>query len=213
MPGRFRSAQPYGTGHINETYAATYDGPAGPVRFIHQRINPHVFREPMRLMDNVARVLAHAATRLAVELAELLRVELLGLFIEDMGLKHFSTMPFAREIHALGGDWLRLIYAIAEHRELEPRERDLIALDAARDVQSRHHWKRVATAAELADAAADERRVCVECAHLTAARGCAVWSQAGRSEGSAGVPGALQRCASFRLRQGSKRDTRTRVQE
>ena len=45
------------------------------------------------------------ATRLAMEFAELLGAELLGLFIEDIGLRRFSAMPFAREIHALGGDW------------------------------------------------------------------------------------------------------------
>ncbi len=49
-----------------------------------------------------------AATRLAVELAELFGAELLGLFIEDIGLSHFSAMPFAREILALGGDWRRV---------------------------------------------------------------------------------------------------------
>ncbi|BCS32794.1 hypothetical protein TBR22_A20160 [Luteitalea sp. TBR-22] len=59
------AAAPYGSGHINETYAATYDQAGTPVRYIHQRINGHVFREPERLMDNVARVLTHAATRLA----------------------------------------------------------------------------------------------------------------------------------------------------
>jgi aminoglycoside phosphotransferase (APT) family kinase protein len=37
------------------------------VRYIHQRINGHVFRQPDRLMDNVSRVLTHAATRLAGE--------------------------------------------------------------------------------------------------------------------------------------------------
>ena len=56
---------PYGSGHINETYAATYDQAGTPVRYIHQRVNGHVFREPERLMDNVARVLAHAARRVA----------------------------------------------------------------------------------------------------------------------------------------------------
>lgn len=49
-----------------------------------------------------------AATRLAIELAQLFGAELLGLFIEDIGLSHFSAMPFAREIHALGGDWRRV---------------------------------------------------------------------------------------------------------
>ncbi|WP_396626924.1 mucin desulfatase [Luteitalea sp.] len=65
IPGTPRTAVAYGSGHINETYAATYDQAGTPVRYVHQRINHHVFREPERLMDNVARVLAHAATRVA----------------------------------------------------------------------------------------------------------------------------------------------------
>jgi hypothetical protein len=46
-----------------------------------------------------------AAARLAAEFAELLGAEWLGLFIEDLGLRYFSAMPFAREIHTIGGDW------------------------------------------------------------------------------------------------------------
>ena len=63
--GTLRAAAPHGSGHINETYAATYDQAGRDVRYIHQRINDRVFREPERLMDNVSRVLAHAAARLA----------------------------------------------------------------------------------------------------------------------------------------------------
>ena len=62
--GCLRGAVPHGSGHINETYAATYDQAGRDVRYIHQRINSHVFGQPERLMDNVARVLAHAAVRL-----------------------------------------------------------------------------------------------------------------------------------------------------
>ena len=45
----------HGSGHINETYAATYDQAGARVRYVHQRINGHVFREPLLLMDNVSR--------------------------------------------------------------------------------------------------------------------------------------------------------------
>ena len=62
--GTFRGAVRHGSGHINETFAATYDQAGRDVRYIHQRINDHVFGQPERLMDNVARVLAHARTRL-----------------------------------------------------------------------------------------------------------------------------------------------------
>jgi len=65
LQGRWVQAVAHGSGHINETYAATYDQAGTPVRYIHQRINGQVFGEPVRLMENVARVLTHAAGRLA----------------------------------------------------------------------------------------------------------------------------------------------------
>jgi hypothetical protein len=62
--GDFAEAAPYGSGHINDTYAAVYRQSGAPVRYIHQRINERVFRDPIRLMDNVARVTAHAHLKL-----------------------------------------------------------------------------------------------------------------------------------------------------
>jgi hypothetical protein len=43
--------------------------------------------------------------KLAVELADLLDVELLGLFLEDTGLRNLAGIPFAREFRLLGGGW------------------------------------------------------------------------------------------------------------
>ncbi len=66
------------------------------------------------------------ATALAVEFAELFDIELFGLFIEDLGLRHLSGMPFAREISSLGGGWRPIEQARAT------RELDLAAGDAER---------------------------------------------------------------------------------
>jgi hypothetical protein len=49
-----------------------------------------------------------SATALAVEFASLLDVELLGLFIDDLGLRHLAAMPTARAISASGAGWSRL---------------------------------------------------------------------------------------------------------
>lgn len=65
LHGTYLGAVPWGSGHINETYAATYNQAGTHVRYIHQRINHHVFRQPEALMHNVARVLAHAGASLA----------------------------------------------------------------------------------------------------------------------------------------------------
>lgn len=43
--------------------------------------------------------------RLAVELADLLQLDLLGLLLEDTSLKRLVNIPFAREFQPLGGGW------------------------------------------------------------------------------------------------------------
>ncbi len=56
LGGDFIQAEPYGTGHINDTYASQIRTASGEKRFIHQRINQNVFPRPDELMENVARV-------------------------------------------------------------------------------------------------------------------------------------------------------------
>lgn len=64
IPGDFQGATPYGSGHINDTFAATFDQAGTPVRYIFQRINPHVFQQPVALMENIVRVTRHVRERL-----------------------------------------------------------------------------------------------------------------------------------------------------
>jgi aminoglycoside phosphotransferase (APT) family kinase protein len=65
IPGDFQSASPYGSGHINDTYAATFDQAGCRLRYILQRINHRVFKDPVVLMQNIGRVTAHVRRRLA----------------------------------------------------------------------------------------------------------------------------------------------------
>ena len=46
--------QPYGDGHINETYCVRQ-----PVQFILQKLNTHVFHDPDSVMENIVRVTEH----------------------------------------------------------------------------------------------------------------------------------------------------------
>lgn len=46
-------------GHINETYIAAYYQAGTRVRYIHQRINTDVFKNPDHVMENVMRVTKH----------------------------------------------------------------------------------------------------------------------------------------------------------
>ncbi|MDH4197761.1 MAG: aminoglycoside phosphotransferase family protein [Candidatus Aminicenantes bacterium] len=59
IEGEFLDAGPYGTGHINDTYASRFRKGGAVVRYIHQRVNPHVFKRPDLVMANVERVTKH----------------------------------------------------------------------------------------------------------------------------------------------------------
>lgn len=63
----FKEARPYGNGHINDTYLARCDQAGLQTRYIVQRINHHVFKDPERLMENVSRVTTHALETLLAE--------------------------------------------------------------------------------------------------------------------------------------------------
>ena len=63
--GELLHAEPCKVGHINETYTATYDQGGVQVRYIHQRINHEVFRDPIGLMENLHRVTTHVRKKLA----------------------------------------------------------------------------------------------------------------------------------------------------
>jgi hypothetical protein len=62
--GQFRSAEPYGSGHINDTYCAVFDQAGTTTRYILQRINHGIFRQPMALMENIQRVTVHVAAKM-----------------------------------------------------------------------------------------------------------------------------------------------------
>ncbi|HUD46263.1 MAG TPA: aminoglycoside phosphotransferase family protein [Candidatus Baltobacteraceae bacterium] len=65
LRGEFVAAAPYGTGHINDTYCVVLDHGGRRARYIVQRINHHVFKNPPALMENVQRVTAHLAQKSA----------------------------------------------------------------------------------------------------------------------------------------------------
>lgn len=62
LSGDIVSVTPYGNGHINDTYLVVTTGT--PARYIMQRVNHHVFREPDLLMGNVLRVTEHLRARM-----------------------------------------------------------------------------------------------------------------------------------------------------
>lgn len=57
--GPFVSAEPYGSGHINDTFKLTIDQGGTNTFYILQRINNNIFPNIDKLMDNIKRVTEH----------------------------------------------------------------------------------------------------------------------------------------------------------
>lgn len=62
IPGRCRSVEPFGSGHIHDTYLARFDDR----RYILQRLNRQVFPDVDALMENVSRVIGHLSGLLSL---------------------------------------------------------------------------------------------------------------------------------------------------
>ena len=58
--GDFISVKPFGSGHINDTFLATYDQAGVTLHYTLQHLNTNVFKDPVGLMDNVKRVTEHS---------------------------------------------------------------------------------------------------------------------------------------------------------
>jgi Ser/Thr protein kinase RdoA (MazF antagonist) len=67
IKGEFISAEPYGNGHINDTYRVVFQDRGVPALYILQRINNRIFKEPAALMENIRRVVTHLAPLVAKE--------------------------------------------------------------------------------------------------------------------------------------------------
>ena len=62
--GSLLESAPYGNGHINDTLVAVFSQAGTRVRYIFQRINGRIFKDPEALMDNIVRVTAEARHQL-----------------------------------------------------------------------------------------------------------------------------------------------------
>jgi Ser/Thr protein kinase RdoA (MazF antagonist) len=65
IDGEFLGAQPFGSGHINDTYRVMLQ--SGGKSFFHilQRVNRNIFKNPDALMQNIQRVTAHLSAQMA----------------------------------------------------------------------------------------------------------------------------------------------------
>lgn len=80
--------------------------------------------------------------RLAVDLAELLQLDLLGLFLEDTSLHDLARIPFAREIRPLGGGWHSIdLDRLSHDVELAARSIERMFTDAAKRLATRYQFE------------------------------------------------------------------------
>ena len=63
VPGDFISQKRNGTGNVNDTIVVKLGKHTGSKKFILQRINHQVFKEPEKLMDNYSRVTQHIQSK------------------------------------------------------------------------------------------------------------------------------------------------------
>jgi len=62
--GSYLENRPYGNGHINDTLVAAFSQSGTRVRYIFQRINGRIFKDPEAVMDNILRVTGEARRQL-----------------------------------------------------------------------------------------------------------------------------------------------------
>lgn len=67
LRGPLVAAQPWGSGHINDTYRLTVEQGGCPIHYILQRVNQRVFPKVDQLMSNIQRVTAHLGAKLAAK--------------------------------------------------------------------------------------------------------------------------------------------------
>jgi hypothetical protein len=103
IPGRWLGSRPFGSGWINETYLAEFEEGSRRSRWIQQRLNVRVFREPARVMENIERVTAHQ------------RRALLRRGVADARRRALELVPARAGGFAFvdaGGDWWRTFHFI-----------------------------------------------------------------------------------------------------
>jgi hypothetical protein len=67
IDGEFAGATTHGSGHINGSYRITFHKGGRPMRYLLQRINPSIFKNPVALMENIQRVTSHLAAKVSGE--------------------------------------------------------------------------------------------------------------------------------------------------
>jgi Ser/Thr protein kinase RdoA (MazF antagonist) len=133
VDGRLVSVEATGSGNVNDTYLVVFRTIFSEERFILQRINSRVFKEPARIMSNIRLVTAHVHARLEAEQDEADRIwqlprvipakdgkdyaldgdghywRAISLIASAHSFEHVQSLEHAIEIGAVLGQFHRLI--------------------------------------------------------------------------------------------------------
>ena len=90
LEGKFLELAPWGSGHINDTYASSFRVNGKIVRYVHQWINHHVFKDPVRVMENIERVTSFIRQRVIANGGDPAR-EVLTLVAASDGRSFYQT--------------------------------------------------------------------------------------------------------------------------
>jgi hypothetical protein len=100
---------------------------------------PHIFKRLVLRLEASSR---DRTMPIAVELAELLHIELLGLFLEDPGLRYLGAFPFVRELRPLEGGWHPIDLDQLNHDlDIAVRNTERLFIEAAKDLTTRHQFE------------------------------------------------------------------------
>ncbi|HPN84492.1 MAG TPA: aminoglycoside phosphotransferase family protein [Victivallales bacterium] len=59
LKGNYRSSRKYDSGHINDTFLVETEKSGVDEKYIFQRINHNIFKDPTALMENISRIIFH----------------------------------------------------------------------------------------------------------------------------------------------------------
>ncbi|HRR33626.1 MAG TPA: aminoglycoside phosphotransferase family protein [Kiritimatiellia bacterium] len=120
--GDFVCAEPYGSGHINDTYRVRVNLAGTPAHYLLQRINHHIFKHPEGVMENIVRVTGH------------LRAKMAG--APDASRRTLTVIPARADgrpwVRDEAGNWWRLYLFIERARTYDVIENERQAFEAAR---------------------------------------------------------------------------------
>lgn len=85
LAGELIDAQPFGSGHINDTYNLDCQTHNGPKQYVLQRINHEIFKKPFEMMENIRRVTEHIKNKVERSDPDLASRQLVVIELNDGG--------------------------------------------------------------------------------------------------------------------------------